>query len=830
MATVEPADAAPPVRYVRICPSCGQTHAPEVLRCDCGVLLAGTDLVRAALPASTAASPASTATATSPQPETPAPAPAQTLICPYDDCGQSNPPGTSACVYCNRSLATGPELKPTPATLVQLPAALAARYGVVRALPARGAEAEIVLAHERSSTSATLGEVRAIKLYRQGILPDPQVLQRLAQVDEKHRVRLFDSGVSDGHAYEVMEYCALGSLRDHLGGEPASADWITAVVRELVQALAGVHAAGLVHRDLKPENVLLRTLDPLDLLLTDFSTASVMQATQRFTTMARTLMYAAPEALSGVIDAKADFWALGMMVLEMATGRHPYRGLSDAVVLHHLSTRPIDLSAVTDVRLHLLLQGLLVRDPAARWGAREIARWLARDGRLQAPASTPSAAPGIPPLDAATAGGGDTFAQPYVVQSERCHNLAQLATAYARHWKAGCTDLVSGQLLHWFTQVHPDQNRVRLLLHLRYERELPPDLQLLHFMLDAAPGISPVWKGRSIELAALLERAQQALQGDARAAQRLDEIRQLRVLQIYAKAGNRHAEEIAQRWADALDRFDTAWQALVQATQPDAAEARGSYEQLIGNRTPTRPAALALNPRLLAASYDRGWVQRLRDALAPSLAALQARDGALRLPQPVEQMDTAGLLAASLLLPWWQQQAERREQRAAQEREQVRQAATELRRALRQSLALLQELAARCSYWQAPPAALDEELERFFVLLTQARSLGAQAGGADGDAAQARRLALRAEPVAMRLRRDLHALIEHREANSGWFSGETGQLAIYALIALFIFGGAILWHPTVILLILGFLVWRLGPVARLVHQIHEQARRLQRMA
>lgn len=825
MATVEPASAAAPVRYVRICPSCGQTHDPQVLRCDCGVLLAGTDLVRRASPEP---APQPPAPAVADPPATPASAPA--LTCPYDDCGQPNPPGAEICVYCNRPLATGPGLTPTAGTLVQLPAALSARYDLVRALPARGAEAEIVLARERTGADANEDGVRAIKLYRQGIRPDPEVLQRLAQVDEKHRVRLYDSGVSDGHAYEVMEYCALGSLRDHLDDKPAPADWITAVVRELVQALAGVHAAGLVHRDLKPENVLLRTAEPLDLLLTDFSTASVMQATQRFTTMARTLMYAAPEALSGVIDAKADFWALGMMALEMATGRHPYRGLSDAVVLHHLTTRPIDLGAVADARLRLLLQGLLVRDPAARWGAREVARWLARDRHLQAPASAPSAAPGMPPLDAAAPGGGDTFAQPYLVQNERCHNLAQLATAYARHWKAGCTDLVSGQLVHWFTQVHPDQNRVRLLLHLRYERELPPDLQLLHFMLEAAPGISPVWKGRSIELAALLERAQQALQGDAQAAQQLDEIRQLRVLQIYAQAGNRHAEEIAQRWSDALERFDTAWGALVQATQPAPDEARGPYDQLIRGSTPTRPGALSLNPRLLAASYDRGWVQRLRDSLARAVAALQARDGALSLPQPVEQMDTAQLLAASLLLPWWQQQAGRREQQAAQQREQDRQAAAALRRALRQSLALLQELAARCGYWQAPPAALDEELDRFFVLLAQARGLGADAGDAEGEAALARRLALRAEPVVLRLRRDLHDLTERREANSGWFSGETGQLAVYALIGLFIFGGAILLHPTVILLIFGFLTWRLGPVARLVHQIHEHAKRLQRLA
>jgi serine/threonine protein kinase len=113
-------------------------------------------------------------------------------------------------------------------------------------------------------------------------------------------------------------------LRQYLQQEKPDAVQLRAILLELDSAVSSVHQAGLLHRDLKPENILIRTKEPLDLILTDFGIASALDATQKLTGTARTLHYAAPETLSGVISTKADYWALGMILLEALTGRHPF--------------------------------------------------------------------------------------------------------------------------------------------------------------------------------------------------------------------------------------------------------------------------------------------------------------------------------------------------------------------------------------------------------------------------------------------------------------------------------------------------------------------------
>ena len=97
---------------VRVCPSCGAHHAPDRLRCTCGALLFGVDLVR----------PAAMATEKDTQAREDAPAPVSaasaeepsTVLCQHDDCGQINPAGSERCLYCNRPLLEAGETMPEP--------------------------------------------------------------------------------------------------------------------------------------------------------------------------------------------------------------------------------------------------------------------------------------------------------------------------------------------------------------------------------------------------------------------------------------------------------------------------------------------------------------------------------------------------------------------------------------------------------------------------------------------------------------------------------------------------------------------------------------------
>ena len=219
------------------------------------------------------------------------------------------------------------------------------------------------------------------------------------------------------------------------------------IVKELADALNGIHAQRILHRDLKPENVLVRTLAPLELALSDFGIASLREATQHFTGGARTAKYAAPEALTGVLDDKSDWWALGMIAFEAAMGRHPFDGLSEQVINHHLATRPVDVRAIYDDRLRALCRGLLLRDPKRRWGGPEVTRWLAGDHSLVVPEDD----------------GHAIAVRPYRIGEIECTNGAELAVALARNWEAGVKDLARGQLARWIEQELHDHNLLRKL-------------------------------------------------------------------------------------------------------------------------------------------------------------------------------------------------------------------------------------------------------------------------------------------------------------------------------------------------------------------------------
>jgi len=92
--------------------------------------------------------------------------------------------------------------------IIRLPSALAGNWRIVRELESNGAEADLLIV-----TNAK-GDRRVAKIYRAGIQPKTEVLQKLGGVSFEHVVQLFDHGRSDGRSYELLEYVEGGSLED----------------------------------------------------------------------------------------------------------------------------------------------------------------------------------------------------------------------------------------------------------------------------------------------------------------------------------------------------------------------------------------------------------------------------------------------------------------------------------------------------------------------------------------------------------------------------------------------------------------------------------------
>ena len=355
----------------------------------------------------------------------------------------------------------------------------------------------------------------------------------------------------------MLEYLPEGALRSRLDQGPLTPDQARALVTQASAALAELHARDILHRDLKPENVLIRQWQPLWIALTDFGIASVAEATQHFTSTARTLRYAAPEAATGVIGAAADYWSLGMLVLEAVSGRHPYAGLSDAVLSYQLVTQPVECGGVAEP-WRTLCRGLLARDPHQRWGRAEIERWLAGDETLRLPVEDSPSAEG-------------RAQRPYRLGGVDCWTARELAGQMAQQWAAASKDLDRGFITDWLRNELHDQDLARAALDVLDDPKMDADERLLRVLVKMAPDLPPVWKQWSLALEDLSAAAQAASRGDAASQAMLWELYQGQpdVLGIYAAAGHADCGQAQDAWRQTVTEHEKTWQTALTYGVPE---------------------------------------------------------------------------------------------------------------------------------------------------------------------------------------------------------------------------------------------------------------------
>jgi len=254
---------------------------------------------------------------------------------------------------------------------------------VIRGELGRGGMGVVYLAED-----VRLGRTVALKSLPAALAGDPQRRERLRR-EARAAASLSHPGIAtvyaleefEGELFIVAEHVRGRSLRAELaeGGAFGVGRALETAI-EIVRALCAAHEAGIVHRDLKPENI-LRTEDGRIKIL-DFGIAQFTDRTLTQLTVAGAVLgtpaYMAPEQLVGVdVDFRADLYAVGVLIAEMATGRHPF-ATSDAPN----EPLPATLQAVVD--------RCLARDPRERYAStRELLTALERAPRADVAAAGP---------------------------------------------------------------------------------------------------------------------------------------------------------------------------------------------------------------------------------------------------------------------------------------------------------------------------------------------------------------------------------------------------------------------------------------------------------
>ncbi|HNP85312.1 MAG TPA: protein kinase [Kouleothrix sp.] len=226
-----------------------------------------------------------------------------------------------------------------------------------------------------------------------------------AGLDHPNILPIYDVGDADGLVYIAMRLLSGQSFADMLRREGAIEPVrLLPIIDQVAAALDYAHARQIVHRDIKPANILVEGDDlgqpQVRAILTDFGIAKSLDSAASGLTATGVLIgtpeYMAPEQIRGGhhVDGRADIYALGVLVYRALTGRRPFEGSTEEVLIGHLHGTfepPSALNPTLPPALDSVMQRVLARDPAQRYqSAGEFARALRSVTGLELPTPPPA--------------------------------------------------------------------------------------------------------------------------------------------------------------------------------------------------------------------------------------------------------------------------------------------------------------------------------------------------------------------------------------------------------------------------------------------------------
>ena len=323
----------------------------------------------------------------------------------------------SADEYSETGTASGEDSAAPRAVPSLKPGATMKHYELIRPL-GRGGMGEVFLARD-----VRLGRLVALKFLTEtaGVRSQRLIAEARATAQLAHEaiVSLHDIDEHQGMPYLVLEYVKGQTLQQWLDerAQRRGGSWsvppgrAVEIVLPVVRALVRAHQAGIVHRDLKPSNIMLANSGTVKVL--DFGIAKLVgaeaepdpdvpeslfmvagnEALTQIGALVGTRTYMSPEQWgAGEVDQRTDIWAVGLILYELLTGKHPLEPLSRTALL---TVQDLDIpmpSLRADYpglgKLGVLVDQCLIKSKEDRMGS---ARALLAELEALVPARTTSA-------------------------------------------------------------------------------------------------------------------------------------------------------------------------------------------------------------------------------------------------------------------------------------------------------------------------------------------------------------------------------------------------------------------------------------------------------
>ena len=186
----------------------------------------------------------------------------------------------------------------------------------------------------------------------------------LSLIKSKYVVKYYESFLEDNNLNIVMEYCDNGDLCNYLKeqqmkNKPLKEDLIWKIFIKITLGLTTIHKMKILHRDLKTLNIFLKK--SMEIKIGDLGVAKELNQDSFANTIIGTPYYLSPEMCEDKpYNQKSDIWALGVILYELCTFRHPFNaGNHAALILKIMTANPDPILACYSSNLQKIVNWLL---------------------------------------------------------------------------------------------------------------------------------------------------------------------------------------------------------------------------------------------------------------------------------------------------------------------------------------------------------------------------------------------------------------------------------------------------------------------------------------